>query len=302
MTRSLPEKTFEHWCSIHLTYRYRAKLRMWWPSRGADIRIEQSKVVLGKRFWLELKTTEWDSKAGTHKLQLDLDQLDRYGNQPVPDYYVFPQPAWIGVLGKNPSATWLGSLHRSDLGYESHSLDQWFARWTWVVSGHHLRQILSKQISRYRRGKRKETMTVARTDGRTLTPTKGVKGLNEILWHEFWQKMETCGDDGMPAQFLLPRSRTSSSGTTNGPSSRDGDTGRDPRSHSVSRQELVSALSELDEDIEPAADVADVYSPTGYEGEYAITPDAEALSLEGFAWNDETARGLMSLTPQALNV
>ena len=72
MTRSLPEKTFEHWCSIHLSYRYRAKLRMWWPTHGADIQISGPTVLLGKRFWLELKTTEWDNNAGRHLLQVDL--------------------------------------------------------------------------------------------------------------------------------------------------------------------------------------------------------------------------------------
>lgn len=286
MTRSLPEKTFEHWCSIHLSYRYRAKLRMWWPPDGADIQVAGSTVLLGKRFWLELKTTEWDNSAGRHLLQVDLAQLHKYGRQTVPDYYVFAIPVWIGVLGDTPSSPWLGPLDRSALGYQSHSSRKWFAEWTWVVRGSHLRRILSTHITRYRRGQRKSKQaTIARTDGTTLTRTRGVADLEEISWRGFWKKMETCGDDQWTAQFVLPRSAV------------NGGTG------STSRQALTSVLGGLDEDAEPAVDNADVYSlrKPGSD-EYILTSEDEALSVTGFEWEDEPSRGLISMTPGALSL
>jgi hypothetical protein len=92
MTRSFPEKTLEHWCSLHLSYRYRAKALMWWPASGADMDVITTPQAWGKRLWLELKTTEWKPAPGRHELSIDLVQLRRYGHQSVPDYYVFPVP------------------------------------------------------------------------------------------------------------------------------------------------------------------------------------------------------------------
>lgn len=303
MTRSLPEKTFEHWCSIHLSYRYRAKLRMWWPPDGADIQIAGSTALLGKRFWLELKTTEWDKRAGRHLLQVDLAQLDKYGRQTVPDYYVFAIPVWTGILGDTPSHPWLRPLDRSALGYQSHSSSKWFAEWTWVVRGSHLRRILSTQITRYRRGQRKsKRATIARTDGTTLTLTRGVADLEEISWRGFWKKMETCGDDQWTAQFVLPRSAVTG-GTGSKASSHGAGSAQGAAPGATSRQALISVLGGLDEDAEPAVDTADVYSPLEPgSDEYTLTPEDETLRVAGFEWEDEPSRGLIPMTPAALSL
>lgn len=303
MTRSLPEKTFEHWCSIHLSYRYRAKLRMWWPPDGADIQIAGSTALLGKRFWLELKTTEWDKRAGRHLLQVDLAQLDNYGRQAVPDYYVFAIPVWIGILGDTPSKPWLGPLDRSALGYQSHSFTKWFAEWTWVVRGNHLRRILSTQINQYRLGQRKSQLaTIARTDGTTLTLTRGVPDLEEISWRDFWDKMETCGDEQWTAQFVLPHSAvTGSTGSKASSHGAGSDQGAAPGVNS--RQTLMSVLGGLDEDTEPTVENADVYSQLepGAD-EYILIPEQETLRVAGFEWEDHPSRGLITMTPAALSL
>lgn len=301
MTRSLPEKTFEHWCSMHLTYRYRAKLRMWWPANGEDISIESSRVLLGKRFWLELKTTEWDVKQGKHLVQVDLDQLYRYQSSTIPDYYVFAVPVWSGSLdGKTPNA-WLGNLHWSSLGHQSHSAHKWFAEWTWVVSGARLRHVLRTDISKYHKGSRKTAIkTIASTQGNGLQLAKGVSALREILWHSFWQRMETCGGEDMPAQFILPHGSVASPQPPSQLTSHAG-AGRH-RPASTSRQALVSALTQLSDDVAVPVDAAEVFSPVSLGREYVNTPHGKTLELEDFQWDSETSRGLMSLTPQALRL
>ena len=304
MTRSLPEKTFEHWCSIHLSYRYRAKLRMWWPTSGADIQVSGPKALLGKRFWLELKTTEWDARTSQHLLQVDLAQLDAYGHQAIPDYYVFAIPCWTGILGDTFSSAWLGPLDRSDLGYQSHSATKWFAEWTWVVRGSHLRQILSTHIDRYRKGMRKtKQATIARTDGTTFRRARGVANLQELPWRAFWNKIQTCGDAQWASQFVLPRSiSTGGTGNTRVGSRGAGITdGKAPGS--MTRQQLTELLVGLGEDGEPVMDAADFYSPgEPSSNEYTLTPENEALRLADFEWEDEPSRSLISITPAALTL
>lgn len=308
MTRSLPEKTFEHWCSIHLTYRYRAKLRQWWPSSGADIEIEmdptRTDAFLGKRFWLELKVPEWDPASGTHVLKVDLKQLIAYDSQCVPVYYVFPVPAWVGVLGKRASSAWLrpsgGSssltpLHWADLAFESYAQEEWFARWTWVVPAKRLSTALASEIATFQSGQRKtKTATIGSiTPGNTpahsrhkgkLHPSKNLAGpLTPILWHEFLKRMEQCGSPDYPAQFILPANinLAASMNTT----------------RQCSREDLRKALSELNGS--PFVSEAVVYSPL--EGDsYAPTVPERVLSHEGFIWDETTSRGLISLPPKAL--
>lgn len=287
MTRTIPEKTLEHWCSIHLTYRYRAKLRMWWPTSGADIHIEQGRVLLGKRFWLELKVPEWDpnqGQNGRHTLKIDLDQLEAYNGQPVPVYYVFPIPVWLGVLGDAVSAPWLTPLHRSDLGYQSHSAGRWFAEWTWVVSGRELTRILNGPLVAKRQGQRSSGLvTLGHSQGGNFHPARGLARPSMVRWRRFWELMERCGGDDLPAQFLLPANRNGG-----------GD--------SVSRDELVSTLRDLPEGINPTVTEALVYSPGGEPGRYEVTNPREALVSEHFAWSPTDFRGLAWMTPQALTL
>lgn len=299
MTRSFPEKTFEHWCSTHLTYRYRAKLRQWWPAAGADIDVEMDpksfKAILGKRFWLELKVPEWKPTTQQHALQIDLKQLQAYNAQPVPAYYVFPIPEWSGVLGDRASQTWLSPLHRSDLAIQAHSYDQWFARWTWVVSASDLTRALAIQLSKFASGTRKtEVATVAniapsaKGKAGTLAPVRGTAALSPILWHEFLKKMEQCGDADFPAQFILPKALTLPKGTN--------------VSSTILRSRLSHALSKIKEGTNPVVSKAAIYSPVGHEDTYSLEPNLESMSSEGFAWGHNTARGLVSLPFSALDL
>lgn len=216
--RSIPEKTLEHWCSIHLSYRYRARLRMWWPTAGEDVDVSGGPLAPGKRFWLELKTTEWNRAAKRHDLTIDLDQLAAYGSHPVPDFYVFPAPPWSGTLGQAPKPAWAGGLDPSDFAYQTHSGDKWFPNWLYVVPGSSLRRIVSRLPAKSRskpavpksksknRAKPKNLLRIAEVVGDNLAWLVPPPGPGEcLLWHEFWKKMELCGDSGtFAAQFVLP--------------------------------------------------------------------------------------------------
>jgi hypothetical protein len=310
MTRSLPEKTFEHWCAIHLTYRYRAKLRMWWPSAGADIEVDGQRLLAGKRYWLELKCPEWEpSKAGgKHVLEIDLQQLHAYGGQGVPDYYLFPKPPWDGVLGDADSAAWLAGRHRSDFGYQSHSGDDWFAEWSWIVSGDRLRRAMRQQIADFLSGKRKEQARVLTYSGTTLTWARGVAGLKPLRWKEFLRTMEKCGGPDMPAQFVLPpgsvrrphggvraRSGPPDSGASRAMAVREaGDFG-------ITHAALKGKMEKLEDPGDAVLDRPQVFSPAG-EGGYEATPLSRATSTEGFVWGVDERRALISMTRSALDL
>lgn len=195
---------------MHLSYRYRAKLLMWWPTAGQDIDIIGSPQTWGKRFWLELKTTESISTKAFqgHELAIDLYQLREYGKQNIPDYYVFPTPEWVGVLGQTSSNAWLGGLAKERLAYQSHARDHWFAEWTWVVPGWAIRDALASQLSALPPSKPKrpqpQPYTVARIEAGVITwVSPELDEMPSLAWREFWKKMERCGDEDWPAQFLV---------------------------------------------------------------------------------------------------
>lgn len=303
MTRSLPEKTFEHWTSIHLSYRYRAKLRMWWPSAGADIAIDGDRLLPGKRYWLELKCPEWQpaTRGGTHVLEIDLNQLHAYGLQGVPDYYVFPIPPWDGVLGDTDSGVWLGARHRSDVGYQSHSGLDWFAEWSWVVSGARLRGSMSSQIAAFLSGNRSAQARVFSVSGSTITWARGVKGLKPVKWRDFLETMENCGSPDFPAQFVLPsgtirRSRGGRSGT--------GRHGPPPLRHAaltVTHAQLKKEMAAMEVADGKALDDAQVFSPRD-DGRYVLTPLDLVTGTEGFVWGPQARRSLISMTRSALDL
>lgn len=213
--RSIPEKTFEHWCAMHLSYRYRAHLQMWWPSSTADIDVAGGPLAPGKRVWLELKTTEWNAKKDRHDLYIDLGQLYAYGLNPIPDYYVFPVPPWVDVLGAGGSLTWLSGLDRTAIAYQSQSGDLWFAEWTFVVSGKVLRRALRAELAGLPTPPKKKTVRLAEINGGALAWVPGtMQGVHLIQWHDFWAQMESCGDAfDRTAEFLLPVGELSGSST-----------------------------------------------------------------------------------------
>ena len=179
---------------------------MWWHSKTADIQVVNAPSTWGKRFWLELKTTEWRSgpRQQRHDLEVDLDQLDRYGQQAIPDYYVFTTPPCLGVLHPSSASAWLRGLAPELLAYQSWSAEKWFAEWTWVGPGWALRQALHAQIvALSSSANRRHRIAEIRTGDLTwVSPV--TNSISLLPWKDFWNSMDQCGDKDWPAQFLLP--------------------------------------------------------------------------------------------------
>lgn len=320
--RSIPEKTLEHWCSIHLSYRYRAKMRMWWPTAGEDIDVSGGPLAPGKRFWLELKTTEWNKTAKRHDLSIDLDQLAAYGRDPVPDFYVFPVPRWEGILGKSPKPLWASGLDPSDFAYESHSYDKWFPHWLYVVPGSVLRRIVgalpsksaAKPPSASKKKsakKKKNVLRVAEVTGGKLTWLIPAPKPDEVLlWRNFWRKMETCGDGtSFAAQFILPL------GTPGLPSppapASPGSNGTPPSGlpptpgpATTTWEALKSAAATLKEKNEKTESISYdldsllLWSPT--DGTFLASTSSGTSRSDGFVWGKDTGRSLVLLSVDAL--
>lgn len=278
MTRSLPEKTLEHWCSIHLTYRYRAKLLMWWPTMREDIAVRALRGVWGKQFWLELKTTEWNASARRHDLEINLGQLKAYGNHATPDYYVFPTPPWNGVLGDRASRKWL-KVERERLAYETHSDAQWFTQWTHVVPGAVLRRNLRKELRSVKAGV-KTPLRIAEIKGGVLQPIgPALVGAPTLPWRSFWAYMDACGDDVWTSEFIVPRGTVRS------------------RTAGIPRNQLVAALRlAREEKRTPAPDeTGDFFSPTAD----LFQRNMNTVVPEDFDWDGPT-RTLATITHEAL--
>lgn len=295
MTRSLPEKTFEH----HLNYRYRSHLQMWWPTSGADIDAARIPGAYGKRIWLELKTVEWNPKQLRHDLSIDLRQLDAYGAGIVPDYYVFPIPKWQGVLGDTTSLSWLGALPGPLLAYQTRSKQKWFADWTFVVPGHVLRSCLAPQITAFRKTGKGNALRIAEVAMSRLNwVLPGLAGVDPISWKGFWTVMEKCGSTYYPAQFVLPNGRVSDSAPK--PGTPDGSSSAGP---TVSRSSLVAQLGLLAEESKSGETVRP-QSVTLYtrvsEDNYEISPlDGRGIA-DGFVW--DSARALILVEPGGLGL
>lgn len=285
MTRSFPEKTLEHWCSMHLSYRYRAKLLMWWPASDADIEVIKPKGGWGKRFWLELKTTEWKpGRNGRHELSIDLPQLAAYGAQSIPDYYVFPIPPWEGILGEPASLAWLDKP-RERLAYGAQSDEKWFAEWTYVVPGRLLRKRLHAALAALPNGKKKQAHRIATIKKGVLHPDgPALTNKPYVLWRDFWAHQDVCGSQQWPAQYVLQP------GTVQV---------RNPKS--VSRAMLATGLRSLrDGGTKPAfSSNVDVFSPTQDGDEYQLLTASDFGRYDDFQW-DSGHRSLQLLTEQAI--
>lgn len=287
---------------------------MWWPTAGADIDVSVGPLVPGKRFWLELKTTEWKERANRHELFLDLDQLDAYGKQGIPDFYVFPAPPWSGVLGQNPPPAWASPLDPSDFAYQSHSSDRWFAHWLYVIPGSTLRTLVAG-YRRMRRVVKKKRGTVVRKtpplrvaearSGRLAwhipSPPKG----HVLLWRDFWKKMESCGDSGpFAAQFVLPAglvtgidSSPSGTGIVAPTNSGGGSGGGLPRvSDWAAFKGAALSLQKLEG--EGGDKRLSLWSPR--DGQFTESEPIPARRPARFVWNGDAGRGMVLLTVDAL--
>jgi len=178
MTRSVPEKTFEHWASMYVAHRFPYG-SLWWPTLGEDVSVDDLGTVPGKAMLLEFKVPE-QQKNGTHAVIIDVLQLHSYLGSPVPVYYAFPEPPWNGTL---TGSTWLGPERRADLAYRRTG-HRWFGEWTVVCSAAALLQHLNPAAAK------KATVPVPLPVG--------------WRWSEFWRQYGTCGSTAMPSLFIVP--------------------------------------------------------------------------------------------------
>jgi hypothetical protein len=214
MAVSVPEKTLEHWLSIHLNYRYKAKASLWWPVAGENISVADLPKVPGKQFWLEVKTTTWTPGAPSfHSLKINLWQLWKYGNPShnpacVPDYYVFPIPPFDGHIGDR-GLRWLGGTRKSWIGYESKSRRRWFARWMRVIPGAELRRLLASELTAWEAVMDKRaSFELAQVVNGNPTWATPLAGVDELSWHDFLARMDSCGRPGWGSLLVTPRSAT----------------------------------------------------------------------------------------------
>ncbi|WP_403025594.1 hypothetical protein [Salinibacterium sp. GXW1014] len=211
MSVSVPEKTLEHWLSIHLNYRYKAKASLWWPVSGEDISVADLPATPGKQFWIEVKTVTWKSSSGIHSLKINLWQLWKYGDSAhnpagIPDYYVFPIPPFDGHI-TDPGLAWLGGRGKSSIGYESKAGGDWFARWTWVIPGNELRTRLASELAAWgaRGMDKKKTFEIATIAGGSAKWSSGLAEIDHLRWHEFLDLLEACGKSGWGALLATPK-------------------------------------------------------------------------------------------------
>lgn len=142
---SIPEKTLEHWSSQYVTYRYRSKAALWWPSSGEDIDVRWLPNKPGKAVQLELKTTTV-AGSGLHDVLVDLGQLWEYRQRPFghQPFYVFPRPDWHGNLAGVASAR---GRPVTELGFARSGRWWWFADWMLVLTTAQVAAILQRDLT-----------------------------------------------------------------------------------------------------------------------------------------------------------
>lgn len=205
MATSFPERTFEHWISQYIAYRFRTHLGQWWPAVGADVEIEPTMLPIGKSVWLELKTaTPAKTNPRLHEVEVDVPQLLKYhqpGNPPV--YYVVPRPGWAGSLGTASAASWLSGTPRSDLAFRR-AETKWFGNWTVVVAGWSLRSaVISNGAAA------QNTAKLGGWDGSVWNWGPSFKLAHgashpQWTWPVFWNLWQKCGSPLMPSTLVVP--------------------------------------------------------------------------------------------------
>lgn len=207
---SVPEKTLEHWSSQYVTYRYRSKAALWWPTTGEDIDIRWLPTRPGKAVQLELKTTTVSGVGlGLHDVMVDLGQLWEYrhrslGRQP---FYAFPWPDWGGLL---TDAAMAGSRPVTELAFSRSGLGWWFADWMVVLTAAQVEEVLRKELKTHGsrdRGKKKRLVRIDVTHSPTrpiVTWGSGATPPQLVRWRDFWTALEQCGRVGWPQLIRLP--------------------------------------------------------------------------------------------------
>lgn len=213
MSVSVPEKTLEHWASLHLTYRYRSKAALWWPVDGEDVDVQALPSRPGKTVKIELKTTI--ALATQHKVQVDIGQLWDYEHRPFAEqpYYAFPWPRWQGDLR---AAARAGHVHETEIAFSRSGTAWWFAEWMVVLTTAQVAAVLRADLTAWGRRERGHKVTLARfhhptrhqprwrtTWGGGVTPGPDVRP-----WREFWSELEECGRPDWPQLVRVPAAAT----------------------------------------------------------------------------------------------
>jgi len=213
LTTSFPEKTFEHWASQYIAYRFRTHLGQWWPAVGADIKIEPTMLPIGKAIWLELKTaTPHPRSPDIHEVFIDVPQLLAYHQPSMPPvYYVVPRPGWSGTLGTAAAAGWLAGTPRSDLAFRRAN-EKWFGNWTRVIAGWSLHAAIQRNG---RAGQ--ATAKLGQWDQNVWTWAPAfIKPVGtyhpEWTWPDFWNEWQRCGSTDMPSSLIVPADSLTQSG------------------------------------------------------------------------------------------
>lgn len=223
--RSIPEKTLEHWASMYATYRYRSHAGLWWPAHGEDVAVTGLPGRgAGKIFNLEIKTTEASTSGHQHSGHVRVAQLLRYLSLPVPTYYAFPLPGWIGPIQEPAAAAWLGGTSRTELGFtrpgSPRPRGQWFGDWMVVVPdvalyapiaatyplGSSVAYNVSEELFKVDISGT-VTMGAAYTSLSLVGGPGRASGLSSpfMRWRNFWDRMDRCGGPGaLPALFVVP--------------------------------------------------------------------------------------------------
>lgn len=205
---AIPEKTLEHWCSQYLTYRYRSKLGLWWPTRGEDVSIDRwfaGERGPGKAVQLEIKTC---TPAGDDQVvKVDLKQLDAYLSLPHAQrpFYVFPRPDWRGDF-----AAWAlrQSVDPSDAAFKR-SGSWWFADWMGVLTAGNVARLVSAALKAHRAtpGTRKPkhvALLTVKNSGTDATRREiwgertGHRPAGLMLFRDFLSQVDMCGRQDWP--------------------------------------------------------------------------------------------------------
>lgn len=204
---SLPEKTFEHWVSQYVLFRFRSKAQVWWPPYGVDIDVRNLPRRPGKALLLELKTTHFTS--GGHEVQIDLKQLAKYAAEPLgrQPFYVFPLPRWSGAIEEFAAATWRRALPAPELGF-LRSGDRWFGYWTAVLTTGEVAGCMKDALD----AQAATTMRLIRPLVR-IDPTLGnltwfgtpTLPPVPLPWRTFWDQFLECGNSDWPQLFIIDR-------------------------------------------------------------------------------------------------
>lgn len=208
-TVSVPEKTIEHWASIYVTYRFRSKASLWWPTQGEDIDVRALPGLPGKAVQLEVKTCVPGAR-GSQDIFVDLGQLWDYQHMTCPPFYVFPWPNWSGNL--EPAAVAAG-LPVTELAYSRSGIGTWWcASWLRVLTTDQVAKVLSAELAAHggsKRGNKKRLVRIHPTNGAPAewgTPAHPAAPPTMTRWRTFWDELTACGRSGWPQLLRLPQS------------------------------------------------------------------------------------------------